>query len=246
MQVNVSIIIAVFNGEKYLPECLDSIIKQKYHNFETIIIDGGSTDQTVSIIKDYSNRLLIQWISEKDNGIYDAWNKAISMSQGTWLTFVGCDDVMFEDWLQIMLRSTDANPTLNFVSAITTMVSNDLKPIRNWGSRWNLSKMNRYMNVAHVGAFHHRTLFDRFGTFNISYKKVADYEFLLRIGNSISASFVNEVIGLMRHGGASDTVDALKEALIVKKKVAKINNLLALLQYCWAVMAFYKRKVMNR
>ena len=93
-----SIIIATYNAEKTLQRCLDSIIVQKSEEVELIIIDGGSTDNTVSIIK-RNYKIIDYWISEKDKGIYDALNKGIDKANGKWIQFVGSDDFILPDAL---------------------------------------------------------------------------------------------------------------------------------------------------
>ena len=84
MNLNLSVIIATYNSEKTLENALNSLLNQTYKNFEVIIIDGLSTDLTVTIIKKFqsqffNNNISYQWISEKDSGVYEAWNKGIKL-----------------------------------------------------------------------------------------------------------------------------------------------------------------------
>lgn len=87
----VSIITVVYNGEKELENTILSVIRQTYDNLEYIIVDGGSTDNTINIIKKYANKISY-WISEPDKGIYDAMNKGIDVANGEWLLFRNCGD----------------------------------------------------------------------------------------------------------------------------------------------------------
>ncbi len=80
----ITVITVVYNGEKYLEETIQSVINQTYPNVEYIIIDGGSTDETIDIIKKYEDKIDL-WISEKDEGIYDAMNKGIYLATGQWV-----------------------------------------------------------------------------------------------------------------------------------------------------------------
>lgn len=95
-KVLISIITVVFNGEKYLEETIQSVINQTYENIEYIIIDGGSMDGTVDVIKKYEDKI-DYWISEKDNGIYDAMNKGILAASGAWINFMNAGDSFYNN-----------------------------------------------------------------------------------------------------------------------------------------------------
>ena len=99
----ISVIIVVLNGEKYLEQSILSVIKQTYVNVEIIIIDGGSTDKTVDIIRKYENSIDF-WISDKDSGIYNAMNKGIRLSTGDFIGFVGSDDYLYLDTLEELAK----------------------------------------------------------------------------------------------------------------------------------------------
>lgn len=93
----ISIIIVTYNAEKFLQNCLDSIYIQAYPFIEIIVMDGGSTDGTVEILRGNSDKLAF-WKSEKDTGIYDAMNKALAHVQGEWIYFIGADDTLTPDF----------------------------------------------------------------------------------------------------------------------------------------------------
>ncbi|WP_159467825.1 glycosyltransferase family 2 protein [Dyadobacter sp. 3J3] len=88
-----SIILVTYNAEEFLQRCLDSIYIQEYPHIEIIVMDGASTDGTVDIIQENSDKLAF-WKSEKDNGIYDAMNKALDLARGQWIYFIGADDIL--------------------------------------------------------------------------------------------------------------------------------------------------------
>ena len=97
----ISIITVVFNNVKHIQKTLNSIYKQKYKNYELIIIDGGSTDGTLKIIKKNSSKIDC-WVSDKDNGIYDAFNKGLKLATGDYVGFVNSDDILLPNALSIL------------------------------------------------------------------------------------------------------------------------------------------------
>ena len=97
----VTIVTAVLNGEKYLEECILSLHAQKYENYEHIIIDGGSTDRTLEIIKKYEDKI-DYWCSKKDKGIYDAFNKGMQLANGEYIGFLNSDDYYSSNTLELL------------------------------------------------------------------------------------------------------------------------------------------------
>ena len=95
-KTKVSIITVVYNGEEYLEKTINSIINQTYKNIEFIIIDGASTDGTKNIIKKYENEISY-WVSEEDDGIYDAMNKGINLANGKWINFMNAGDIFHDN-----------------------------------------------------------------------------------------------------------------------------------------------------
>ena len=109
-----SIITVVLNGEKYLEETIKSVLNQQYKNFEYIIIDGGSTDGTLEIIKRYNDELEY-WISEKDKGIYDAFNKGMILAKGDYVGIVNSDDVYVDGAFEILNKYIKEYPDKDFI-----------------------------------------------------------------------------------------------------------------------------------
>ena len=96
----ISVITVVLNNQKYLSKSINSVLKQSYKNFELIIIDGGSTDGTLEILRKNNNRI-DYWISEKDKGLYDAMNKGIRLSRGSIISILNSDDTYYKNALKI-------------------------------------------------------------------------------------------------------------------------------------------------
>ncbi|MBB5397100.1 glycosyltransferase [Mucilaginibacter sp. AK015] len=104
----ISVIIVTYNAAATLQACLDSIYRQRYPNIEIIVTDGGSTDGTVKILEENSDKIA-SWISEKDKGIYDAMNKSLDRVTGQWVYFIGADDEMFDDFSTMAFQLEDPN-----------------------------------------------------------------------------------------------------------------------------------------
>lgn len=209
----ISIIIATFNADKFLKNCLDSIIPQISKNIELIIIDAGSKDGTVDIIKNY-NEYITFWISEPDKGIYDAWNKGVLASSGDWIMFIGADDQLLPGALEKYAGFMSKLPSIDevdYISSRMEMVDLSGRSIRVKGWAWEWPLFLKDMTVAHPGSLHSKRLFDQYGLFDISYKITGDYELLLRPREKLKAVFFDEITVLMQEGGASDSLKALLE-----------------------------------
>jgi len=162
----ISVITVVRNGARTLEHAILSVLTQKYENVEYIIVDGVSTDGTLDILKAYNAR--IRWISEPDNGIYDAMNKGLSLANGQWIYFLGADDRLSSpETLFDVAPSLD--PALSLVFGKIRYP--DGKIVR---SRLGLRTL-LHNTVHHQGAFYHSRLFKGW-RYDDNYKIVADYE----------------------------------------------------------------------
>lgn len=212
----ISIITVVFNSAKTLRATMESIIPQLSAEVEYIVIDGGSTDGTQDIIAQYTSQLAYS-VSEPDKGIYDAWNKGLARASGQYIGFVGADDVLLPDALGTYLSHIRQQPQIEYWSSKVAFGHMGGRVI---GQPWRWDRFRRYMTVAHVGSLHRRNLYERFGTYDTSYRIVGDYELLLRAGVSLRAGFVDQITVLMGHGGVSNkfALQALAETARAKKK----------------------------
>ncbi|QIP12029.1 glycosyltransferase [Spirosoma aureum] len=227
----ISIIIAVYNGAKYLEGAIKSIIDQEYENYEIIVIDAGSTDNTNDIINLYREHIFYT-ISEKDNGIYDAWNKGLKASTGTWIAFLGSDDLYYPHALKsyVSYIATHINKDrLEFISSKIDLVDNNLIRLETVGKEWEWDLFKHKMITWHVGCFHSRALFNKYGFFDDTFKISGDYEFLLRPKNSLNAAYLPVSTVMMRHGGVSTTLlfKAIDETYRAKVKNGIISPLIA-------------------
>lgn len=211
-----TIITSTFNAEKFLAVTADSLRKQSFKNFEWIIVDGGSSDLTVEIIKKNAD-LVSKWISESDQGIYDAWNKGLNFARGEWISFLGAGDRYFPDALEKYENKIQSTVGVEFISSKIQLVSEYGNILRDVGEEFSMQQHKKFMTIAHVGAMHKKTLFERFGFFDSKYKYAGDYDFFMRCGESFQASFLNLITATMIVGGASNNVETVIETYEIQR-----------------------------
>ncbi|MDQ1243689.1 MAG: hypothetical protein QG565_29 [Campylobacterota bacterium] len=198
----ISIITVVFNGEKYLEETIESVINQTYDNVEYIIVDGGSTDGTLDIIKKYED-MIDYWVSEKDGGIYDAMNKGIDVASGKIIGIINADDYYAsDDIFKKLVKFIDKEVNIYFGNMV--IINQDSKQILEKRIP-NQKKLYFGMYLNHPSTFVAKETYKKIGKFNSQdFKMAADYDFILR--NKVKGSkflYINEVMTYMRDGGTS-------------------------------------------
>lgn len=244
----ISIIIATYNASFTIKKCLESIAPQKTNQCELLIIDGNSTDNTLSIVNCYES-VVDRYICESDTGIYDAWNKGIKLSKGEWLMFIGADDILLpnaiNDYLKI-LNSNDLVKDVDYICAKNEYVDKNGKLLKILGSEPSWNKMRKINVAAHVASLHNKDrLFNEIGLYDLNFKICADYELLLRKGNKLKYLFIPSHIARMMIGGMSFSTKALIETYHIRAKHSGINpflNFLIFLANCVAYTLFVIRK----
>ena len=235
----ISVIVAVYNGAKTLQRCIDSISDQTYPNKELIIIDGGSTDGTVEIIRSNQDKITY-WQSEPDNGIYHAWNKALGHASGDWILFLGSDDYLwkksvFEEMVPHMLKaeSQDIRMVYGQVARVTGTDEISCVDGFSWEYTWRSIIIDGICTFTHQGMFHHHSLFELYGKFDESFKIVGDYELLIRaFKEGGDAYFINGLIvtGMQTGGITSNCIKLVKETA-----KARQNNRLKVITIPWLI-----------
>lgn len=243
MHKQISIVIATWNASKTLRSCLDSIIPQLNDECELVIIDGGSKDETNEIIASYGEKVSYT-ISEKDKGIYDAWNKGVNAAKGQWILFIGADDRLAKDAIENYLKFIQTVPNdTDFISSKIDYVDENGKTLDITGKLWDYKRCRINMDVTHVASITNKNYFERIGLFNIDYKIVGDYELLMRGSKGMKAEFMDKVVATMAIGGASFSTKGLKEQFKVKRKVAHMPWILCAMIYCAQLFLFYTYKL---
>jgi glycosyltransferase involved in cell wall biosynthesis len=224
----VTVITAVYNGQPYVRGCLDSVGRQDYPNIEHIIVDGRSSDGTVDVLQQCNDRIAL-WRSEPDRGIYDAWNKALIEARGEWICFLGVDDEFLPGAVSAYMALAAMNPQAEYLSSKAKLIHSS-GYVRVVGSRWTWKKFSRMMCTPHAGSMHRRSLLDRLGTYDTSYRVVADYELLLRARGHLVTAYMPVITVMMRAGGVSLTRQALQEQARAKVTAGGRNKLLAAIE----------------
>jgi glycosyltransferase involved in cell wall biosynthesis len=233
------VIVAVFNGRRTLQQCIDSFARQTYSNKELIVIDGGSLDGTIDVLRE-NEHLLSYWVSEPDRGIYSAWNKALNYANGEWVCFLGADDYFWDsDALALMSAQLKNLPPSVLVAYGEIMLVNvNGSVIGRFGKPWNTVKtrFRQLMSIPHQGTMHRRCLFERHGHFDESFRIAGDYDLLLRELKSNDACFIpNIVLTAMRQGGGISSTPSNSWIVLRETRQAQLKNGLKMPGLYWGM-----------
>ncbi len=203
-------------------------MRQDYPNIEHIVIDGGSSDGTIDVLRQYEDRIAF-WRSEPDKGVYDAWNKSLTEARGAWICFLGVDDEFLPGAISAYMRLATNNPDAEYLCSRVLWV-HPSGYTRTIGKPWTWEGFCKRMCTAHVGSMHRRSLYARLGRYDTSYRSAADYEFLLRARHELKAAYMPVTTVVMRAGGVSDDSTAFAEATRAKIATGGRNKLLAAIE----------------
>lgn len=200
-----SVITVTYNSRKFLTETIESVLSQDYDDFEYIIVDGGSTDGTLGMIKDFAEgNDRIRWISEPDNGISDAFNKGLALASGDVIGILNSDDTYASGALAIIAQAYLLNPgadvfhgdMIRFQGEVPLFL---LKPGKIGENIWCEMPLN------HPATFVTRRAYTLVGGFDVGLQVAMDYELVLRLYRSgCHFQYIGRVLANMRYGGASD------------------------------------------
>lgn len=208
MKPKVSIITVCYNSERTIEDTLQSVINQSYLNIEYIVIDGVSTDNTLSIINKYKDKITTI-VSEKDNGIYDAINKGIHLATGDIIANLNSDDFYIDNnVIADVVATFEKEKTdtlyadLYYVDAVNTN-----KIVRYWKSKqYKEGLFLKGWMPPHPTFFVKKEVYQKYGLFDLQFKSAADYEIMLRFVHRFKTSiaYLPRVIVKMRVGGVSN------------------------------------------
>lgn len=215
-----SIIIPTYNSASFIGRCLDSIVSQHFKDFEILIMDGNSKDESLAIINEYrpvfDHKLRVY--SEADKGVYDAMNKGIRLAKGKWLYFLGSDDYLIDPEVlgDFHRKIVEAKKKIDIIYG--NVFSEKLG--RKYDGRFNFEKL-LYRNICHQAIFYSREVFAISGGYNLRYYAAADHEFNLRCfaDKKIRKQYYDRMVAFYSEGGLSESdhndpfTDEMKEIL---------------------------------
>ena len=216
-----SIITVVLNNEKYLEESIKSVISQKIKSYEHIIIDGGSVDNSLNIIRKYQNKITY-WLSERDLGIYHAFNKGLELTRGEYIIILNSDDIFTKNALLIYLKYIKKYKSIDFIFGAVK---------KHWGTLYGYKPEKIWFSwgfySSHSSGFCIKSLSaKKIGLYNLRYKYHADYDYFYRmiVHEKMKgiATKKNEIVGIFRRGGFSSTIPLRK--LFFEEILIRYNN----------------------
>jgi glycosyltransferase len=206
--MKISVVTAVFNNRKTIGAAIDSALSQTGADVELIVIDGGSTDGTLDVLRTYGNRLAVL-VSEPDRGIYDALNKGIARATGEVVGFLHSDDLFADERVLERVASAFAEPDVGAVYGDLLYVRKDAPDVvvRYWrAGEFSASRLGWGWMPPHPTFYVRRSIYERLGMFDLGYRIAADYDTMLRFlgRGGIRATYIPEVLVKMRMGGTSN------------------------------------------
>jgi glycosyltransferase involved in cell wall biosynthesis len=229
----VTIITIVYKGINFLEAAIQSVLNQTYDNIEYIIIDGGSTDGTLDIVRKYDDRIAF-WLSEPDQGISDAFNKGIASSTGEFIGLLNADDRLSSDQIELGVKAL-LDSSADFVFGDLLFHDGDGRVLYriNGDPAYARTIHSKMPELCHPTVLARRKAYEQIGLFDTRYRYAMDYEWFLRLHrHGGSGRYVKDLVGHMGIGGASDRsyVNALKEVRDISVRYGR-NRLIAGLLY---------------
>lgn len=223
--IEISIIIATYNSSKTIRQALESVSSQTFQNWECIIVDGASKDNTIDIVKEYECKdSRFRHISEPDNGIYEAFNKGWKMAKGTWIYYLGSDDSLIADAFSKISKYLKVRADVLTGDVLAEHIDGNVKRV-----------VSKGLIGCHQGKLTKKTLLLRYNGFDERYKILADYDFYVRLQDKCEVINLSIDIAYFKVGGASQNLDNFiyryKEFFLIRKNNGLNCNIINRLIY---------------
>ncbi|MBF1695813.1 MAG: glycosyltransferase [Selenomonas sp.] len=247
LSTKISIITVVYNAVATIEQTILSVVKQDYSNIEYIIVDGGSTDGTLDIVKKYEEKIAL-WLSEPDYGIYDAMNKGLTYATGDYIYYLGADDCLLAPTsISQVVSFLQDNPEVDVLCASVMMVDSVYRIEKVYSSNFSEADVLSGYNTPHQGMFVRREILQKY-RFDTSYHIAADYKNFLKfyLDQNIALKKTAMIVAYYANDGVSgdgtdaqrmEDVRALQEngvnvtAYYAKKKQEKSSHMTNILRW---------------
>lgn len=230
--MKVSIITVTYNSAKTLKESLQSVLTQSYQNIEYIIVDGNSNDQTLDIIKEYEKDFYLsekeyKWISENDNGIYDAINKGIQLATGDVIGLLNSDDFLYDQEVirDIVTKFAEESPDCIYGNLVYVDQNDLSKVTRRWHSNdFKNGLFEKSWTPAHPTFYCKREIYEKYGLYRTDLSIAADGELMYRYleNHQLKSKYIDRYMVVMRQGGVSTS--GIRSTLTITKEMKKAIN----------------------
>ncbi|HEB75853.1 MAG TPA: glycosyltransferase [Nitrospirae bacterium] len=227
--MRVSIITVVYNGAENIEDSVRSVIGQTHKDIEYLVIDGGSTDGTLDILRRYEDGIT-KIVSEPDNGIYDAMNKGLGMASGDIVGILNSDDLYADNRVieNVVEHFSEKRVDSCYGDLVYVDRRNTNIPVRHWKSgEFVRNRFRSGWMPPHPTFFVKRDVYDKYGFLNVDFPLAADYELMLRLlyRYEVSTTYIPRVLVKMRTGGTSTPGLYTVRAVAENYKAWKVNNL---------------------
>jgi len=205
--VKISIITVCFNSESTIKDTLESVKRQDYLDIEYIIVDGGSTDNTIKIINNYG-KIITKVISEPDKGLYDAMNKGLKFATGDLIGILNSDDIFHDNSVLKSVAKFHKKYSIDASISDVLYKNNNGKIVRKYSANnWTPEKLKSAFMPPHAGIFFKKKLFKDYGYYQLDYQIAADFELITRffLKNKITWKYLNINTTIMLVGGISSS-----------------------------------------
>ena len=248
--MKISIITVCYNSAATIEKTMKSLMAQTYRDIEYIVVDGDSNDSTLDIVKKYENQIT-KWISEPDNGLYDAINKGIAFATGDIIGVLNSDDIFTDNYVLENIAKFHLENSIDASVGNIMQFNKNQKIVRKYSAEnWRPDKLKMGFMPAHPAIFFKRDLFEKFGYYHIDFISGADYELIIRffLVHKITWKFSNITTTSMLIGGISSS--GYKSYKLISKEIKKaleLNNIQfsyfkVLLRVIWKLKGFLKKK----
>ena len=249
--MKISIITVTYNRAHVIKNAIESVLSQKYKNYEYLVVDGASKDNTIEILKEYEPKFegRMRWISEPDKGLYDAINKSIKMATGDVVGIINSDDYFHrDDVFDLVAQAFNDNQT-DAIYGDERVVDETGKPLYYDSCKYFRTWMYRIgLMPGHESFYAKKSLFEKYGYYKTDYKITADFELMLRFAyiNRVKMKYINEDLLSFRTGGISTQLSL--KMLLHKEQVraCKENGLFCIQPMIWLKYFFRIVQYVNK